>query len=217
MQHADPWTTLGPTLAPLAQMAGAGDGTGLGVLAAVVFWVAAVVSVLAGAAVFHVDSMARATYALALSFVAVGLAVLTLQQGYVGVVIVLMMVMEMAVMAVYMVMFMGMNPALMPMSMVHGKWAALGAAGATFVLLAAGALLVPWPERRSGPPPDLTRALGEALMGSHMLVMVAVSPVMVATIVGGVLLSSHRTRYDRLGDDLDRRPADDPQPGGVGR
>jgi hypothetical protein len=112
MQHADPWTTLGPTLAPLAQMAGAGDGTGLGVLAAVVFWVAAVVSVLAGAAVFHVDSMARATYALALSFVAVGLAVLTLQQGYVGVVIVLMMVMEMAVMAVYMVMFMGMNPAL---------------------------------------------------------------------------------------------------------
>ena len=32
-----------------------------------------------------------------------------------------MMVMEMAVMAVYMVMFMGMNPALMPMSMVHDK------------------------------------------------------------------------------------------------
>ncbi|MGN6782262.1 MAG: hypothetical protein ACTHJH_12230, partial [Marmoricola sp.] len=82
---------------------------------------------------------------------------------------------------------------------------------------AAGALLVPWPERRGEPPPDLTRALGEALMGSHMLVMVAVSPGMVATIVAGVVLSSHRTRYDRLGDDLDRRPADDPQPGGVGR
>ena len=221
MQHADLLTTLGMTLEPrlalLAQAAGAAGDTSLSVPAAVVFWVSAVVSVLAGAAVFYVDSMARATYALALSFVAVGLAVLTLQQGYVGVVIVLMMVMEMAVMAVYMVMFMGMNPALMPMSMVHGKWAARGAAGATFVLLAAGALLIPWPARRSGPPPDLTRALGEALMGSHMLVMVAVSPVMVATIVGGVVLSSHRTRYDRLGDDLDRRPADDPQPGGVGR
>ena len=120
MQHADLLTTLGPTLAPLAQAAGAPGDTSLGVPAAVVFWVSAVVSVLAGAAVFYVDSMARATYALALSFVAVGLAVLTLQQGYVGVVIVLMMIMEMAVMAVYMVMFMGMNPALMPMSMVHG-------------------------------------------------------------------------------------------------
>ncbi|MGN6781058.1 MAG: NADH-quinone oxidoreductase subunit J, partial [Marmoricola sp.] len=189
MQHVDPLTlgtTLGSTLAPFAQAAGAGDSTSLGVPAAVVFWVSAVVSVLAGAAVFHVDSMARATYALAVSFVAVGGIVLVLHQGYVGVVTILMMVMEMAVMAVYMVMYMGMNPALMPMSMVHGKWAALGAAVATFVLLAAGALLIPWPERRSGPPPDLTRALGEALMGSHMLVMVAVSPGMVATIVAGV-------------------------------
>ena len=26
-----------------------------------------------------------------------------------------------------------------------------------------------------------------------------------------------RKRYDRFGDDLRRRPADDPQPGGVGR
>jgi hypothetical protein len=40
---------------------------------------------------------------------------------------------------------------------------------------------------------------------------------MVATIVAGVVLASGRTRYDRLGDDLSRRPADDPQPGGVGR
>ena len=49
-----------------------------------------------------------------------------------------------------------------------------------------------------------------------MIVMLAMGPVMVSTIVAGVVLSSHRTRYDRLGDDLDQ-PADDPQPGGVGR
>ena len=210
MQQLSVWTTAVAALP-------SGEDTSLGAPAIVVLWVASVVAVLAGAAVFYVDSMARATYALALSFVAVGLEVLTLQQGYVGVVVVLMMVMEMAVMAVYMVMFMGMNPALMPMNMVHGPRAAAGAAVTTFVVLAAGALLIPWPERRPGPPTDLTRALGEALMGSHMLVMVAFSPVMVATIVAGVVLSSHRTRYDRLGDDLDRRPADDPQPGGVGR
>ncbi|MEU2616171.1 NADH-quinone oxidoreductase subunit J [Micromonospora sp. NPDC007271] len=183
----------------------------------VVFWALAVVAVLAGAAVFIVDSMARASYSLALSFVAVGLQVLLMQQHYVGVVTILMMVMEMAVMAVYMVMFMGMNPALMPMSMVHDNRAALAVSGGVFVLLAAGILLVPWPARRGSPPTDVTAALGEELMGPKMLVMSAVGVVMAVTVVAGVVLAAHRTRYDRFGDDLRRRRADDPQPGGVGR
>jgi NADH-quinone oxidoreductase subunit J len=183
----------------------------------IAFWVLGLVAVLSGAAVFYVDSMARATYALAVSFVAVGLQVLFLQQSYIGVVTILMMVMEMAIMAVYMVMFMGMNPALMPMSMVHGNRTALAVAAATFLGLAVGILLVEWPSRRGVPPVDVTRALGEALMGPKMLVMAVISPVMVATIVSGVVLAAHRTRYDRLGNDLKRRPADDPQPGGVGR
>ena len=179
------------------------------------YWTLALVAVVSGAAVFRVDSMARATYALALSFIAVGVEVLLLHQNYVGIVTVLMMVMEMAVMAVYMVMFMGMNPALMPMSMVHDNRRAVAAAAAAFVLLASGALLVPWPALRGAPPLDPARALGEELMGGKMLVMAVISPVMVATIVAGVVLAAHRTRYDRFGDDLGRRPADDPQPGGV--
>ncbi len=183
----------------------------------VAFWLCAVVSVVAGALVFYVDSMARATYALATSFVAVGISLLLLGQAYLGVIVILMMVMEMAVMAVYMVMFMGMNPALMPMSMVHSHRSSVLAAIGTFLVLGGGAVLVPWPARRGAPTADVTAALGEALMDSHMLVMIAMSPVMVATIVAGVALSSRRTRYDRLGDDLDRRPADDPHPGGVGR
>ena len=183
----------------------------------VVFAVVSLLAVAAAALVFVVDSMARATYALALSFVAVGLLMLLLHQEYAGLVTILMMVMEMAVMAVYMVMFMGMNPALMPMDMVHGKRTALAAGLAAFLFLGAGAVLVPWPGRRGAPSVDVTAALGEALMGSKMLVMVTVSPVMVATIVAGVVLAASRGRYDRLGDDLRRRPADDPQPGGVGR
>ncbi len=183
----------------------------------VAFWVLGIVAVVSGAFVFVVDSMARATYALALSFVAVGAALLLMDLQYVGLITVLMMVMEMAVMAVYMVMFMGMNPALMPMSMVHDNRKALAAAAATFVLLAGGALLVPWPTRRGAPSGDVTAALGEAIMGSKMLVMMTISPVMVATIVAGIVLAAPRGRYDRLGDDLRRRPADDPQPGGVGR
>ncbi len=182
----------------------------------VVFWIVAVIAVLAGAAVFWVDSMARATYALAVSFVAVGVAVLLMQQNYIGVVTILMMVMEMAVMAVYMVMFMGMNPALMPMSMVHDKRWALAAAVGMFAVLAAGILLIDWPARHGKPAADVTAALGEALMGPQMLVMVVVSPVMVSTIVSAIVLAARRTRYDRFGDDLKHRPAD-PQPGGVGR
>lgn len=184
---------------------------------AVWFWLLAVTAVISGIAVFRVDSMARATYALAVSFVAVGLALLLVDLDYVGLITILMMVMEMAVMGVYMIMFMGMNPALMPMSMVHGHRTAILAGVTTFVVLAAGALLIPWPERRGAPSADTTLALGDALMGSKMLVMMTVSPVMFATIVAGIVLAAHRTRYDRFGDDLDRRPADDPQPGGVGR
>ena len=186
-------------------------------IADVAFVVLGLIAVLSGAAVFWVNSMARATYALALSFIAVGVQVLFLSQNYVGVVTILMMVMEMAIMAVYMVMFMGMNPALMPMSMVHSKKAALVIAIATFLALTAGILLVDWPSRRGAPAMDVTAALGEALMGNKMLVMAVISPVMVATIVAGISLAHHRTRYDRFGDDLLQRPARDPQPGGVGR
>jgi NADH:ubiquinone oxidoreductase subunit 6 (subunit J) len=162
------------------------------VLDDVVFWLLALVAVAAGVAVFRVDSMARATYALAVSFVAVGLALLLLGLPYLGAVTVLMMVMEMAVMGVYMVMFMGMNPALMPMDMVHGKRAALAVAVGTFLVLAAGILLVPWPERRGVPAADTTRSLGEAVMGRHMLVMTAVSAVLFATIVAALVLVSRR-------------------------
>ncbi|MGN6302919.1 MAG: NADH-quinone oxidoreductase subunit J [Angustibacter sp.] len=176
-------------------------------LSDVLFWVLAVVAVVAGALVFVVDSMARATYALAASFVAVGLALLLVDLDYLGIVTVLMMVMEMAVMAVYMVMFMGMNPALMSMSMVHDKRKALVAAVGCFLVLGAGALFVPWPQRRSSTSADVTHALGQALMGDKMLVMMAVSPVMVATIVAGLSLANPSGRYARHA----AAPSEDPR------
>ena len=171
-------------------------------LVGIVFWVLAVVAVTAGTAVFVVDSMARATYALAASFIAVGVMILLLGQSYLGIITILMMVMEMAVMAVYMVMFMGMNPALMPMDMTHGKKTAIGTSVGVFVLLAAGALLIPWPTRRGAPAADLVTSLGEAVMESKMLVMMTVSPVLFATIVAALVLALPKGRYDRLGDDL---------------
>lgn len=186
-------------------------------ISVVLFWVLSVVAVASGVAVFRVDSMARATYALAISFVAVGAILLQVHLDYIGVVTILMMVMEMAIMAIFMVMFMGMNPALMPMSMVHNKrWSAILAA-ATFLLLAAGALLIPWPDGRASLPADVTASLGHAIMGSKMLVMLTVSPVLFATIVAALVLANPRGRYQRRGGDLERSPADDPQSGGAGR
>ena len=183
----------------------------------VVFAVLAVLAVVSGYAVFRVDSMARATFALAISFVAVGGILLLLDLDYLGLVVVVMMVMEMAIMAVFMIMYM-MNPAgLMPMSMWHDKARAMSIAVGTFVVLAAGALLVDWPERQGPPPADITRQVGEGIMGAKMLSMIGISAVILATIVGALVLGAARGRYDRLGDDLKTSPAADPIPGGVGR
>lgn len=181
------------------------------------FWVLAVVSVASGVVVFVVDSMARATYALAVSFIAVGIMLVMVGLDYIGIIVILMMVMEMAIMAVYMVMYMGMNPALMPMDMTHGKRGSAVLATGTFVLLAAGVLLVPWPARVGVPAADLTASLGEAIMGPKMLAMLTISPVLFATIVAGLVLANPRGRYDRFGDDLKRRTPDDPLVGGLER
>ncbi len=164
-------------------------------LTTVIFAALALIAVAAGIVVFRTDSMARATYALAVSFVAVGAMMLQFGLDYIGVVTILMMVMEMAIMAIFMVMFMGMNPALMPMDMVHNKRGSLLIAGGVFVVLAAGALLVPWPARRGAPAVDLTASLGEAIMGNKMLVMLTVSPVLFATLVSAVVLANPRGRY----------------------
>jgi NADH-quinone oxidoreductase subunit J len=186
-------------------------------MSTVVFWVLAVAALGFGFAVFRLNSMAQVTFALLASFLAVAGLVLLVGLSYLGVVIALMMVIEMVIMVVFMIMYM-MNPAgLMPMAMYHNKAGSMTIAVGTFVLLAAGILLVDWPVRTGVPAPDPTFALGVALMGPQMLTMMTLGVVLFATIVATVVLATDRGRYDRLGDDLDRAVADDPTPGGVGR
>ncbi|MEO6881611.1 MAG: NADH-quinone oxidoreductase subunit J [Mycobacteriaceae bacterium] len=193
-----------------------------GWISSALFWVFALGSVGTGFAVFRVSSMARATMALLASFVLAAGAVLLLQLSYLAVVVVLMMIMEMAVMSVFMLMYM-MNPAgLMPMQMYHNKTVAMSVSVGTFVVLAAGILVAPWPERvgqggARGAGVDATLQLGRALMGSKMLVMMVVGVALFATIVASVVLATNHGRYDRYGDDLDAATPDDPVRGGVGR
>lgn len=186
-------------------------------MTAVLFWVLGVLAVVSGFLVFRLDSMARVTFALLASFLFVAGEVLLLGLPYLGVVIILMMVMEMVIMAVFMIMYM-MNPAgLMPMQMYHNKTGAMSISVGTFVVLGAGIFLVPWPQRSGRPPADPVSALGHALMGGQMLTMMTLGFVLFATIVATVVLATHRGRYDRFGDDLRARRADDPVPGGIGR
>ncbi|HZD73447.1 MAG TPA: NADH-quinone oxidoreductase subunit J [Actinomycetota bacterium] len=183
----------------------------------VIFWLLGVLAVVSGVGVFKVSSMARATFLLLASFLCVAGELLLLGLAYLGVLVVLMMTMEMVIMAVFMVMYM-MNPAgLMPMVMVHNRRGAQTIAISTFAGLAAGIFLVPWPQRRGQPPADATVALGQALMGSKMLVMMVIGVALLATMIAVVLLATHRGRYDRYGDELERRRPDDPVPGGLGR
>ena len=182
-----------------------------------IFWVLAPLAAASGFMVFRFGSMARATIALLVSFLASGGLLILLGLGYLGVVVILMMVMEMIIMAVFMVAYM-MNPAgLMPMSMYHNKRGSLAVAVTTFVLLGGGIFAVPWPRRAGRPPASPTFQLGAALMGPQMLTMVTLGFVLFATMVAAVVLATARGRYDRFGDDLKRRPPADPVRGGVGR
>ena len=167
------------------------------------------VAVVCGLLVFGLDSMARVTFLLLASFVAVAADLVALGLGYLGVVIVLMMTIEMVIMVVFMVMMM-MNPAgLMPMTMVHNVRGARGLAVGLFAVLTAGAVLVPLPLSTAPPPPDPTRALGEALMGPQMLTMSVLALALLATIVGTVALTVPGGRYGAAADTTstgDERP-----------
>lgn len=183
----------------------------------VVFWVLAPLAAASGVMVFRFNSMARATIALLVSFLASGGLLISLGLAYLGVVVILMMVMEMIIMAVFMIAYM-MNPAgLMPMTMVHNRRGSLAISIATFALLAAGIFLTRWPHKAGVPPRDATFQLGTALMGPQMLTMITLGVTLLATMVGAVVLATHRGRYDRFGDDLKRRPPADPVRGGAGR
>ena len=176
-----------------------------------------VLSVAAGIAVFVVDSMARATFALLGSFLAVAGVLLAFDLVYLAVVTALMMTIEMAIMAVFMIMFM-MNPAgLMPMTMVHNARGSAVTGAVTFVALVVGIWSVDWPIGPTERPEDSTRQLGEAIMGSHMLVMLVIGIGLFATILAGTVLATARGRYDRFGADLTAKRPDDPVPGGLPR
>ena len=145
--------------------------------------------------VFRVDSMVRASFALMLSFVAVGAIGVLLSAPYIGVATLFMMAVEMMVMAIFMVMFM-MNPAgLNPMVMVHQHRLSIGAGIVAFIGLSAAVLLSPLPSNPVAADTDVVAQLGHELLGPSMLIFETAGVTLLATMVGAVILSSRQGRF----------------------
>lgn len=161
----------------------------------IAFILLALFAIYTGWRVFRTDSMVRASFFLLLSFIAVGAVMLLLSAMYLGVAMFFMMGVEMMVMALFMVMFM-MNPAgLNPMMMVHQHRLSIGAGIASFVILAAMALLATFPDRPLPVGLQEVRSLGNELLGDSMLIFESAGVVLLATMIGVVVLSSQRGRF----------------------
>lgn len=137
--------------------------------------------------VFTTASMMRSALALLFSMVALGALFLTVQAEFLGVLQIMMMGSEMAIMALFMIMYM-MNPGgLTKMEMTHQKRLSLGAAVGGALLAALLAALGGW-----GPiaaevdaPSAQVRALGLELLTRSMLIFetagVTILTAMIAT------------------------------------
>ncbi|MGC3874606.1 NADH-quinone oxidoreductase subunit J [Halomonas sp. GXIMD04776] len=159
------------------------------------FLLLAALAVVSGWRVFATDSMVRASFFLLVSFIAVGVIMILLAAEYLGVAMFFMMAVEMMVMAIFMVMFM-MNPAgLNPMMMVHQHKFSIAAGAAIFVVLAAVALLAEFPDSPLPGDLDPVKSLGNELLGDSMLIFESAGIVLLTTMIGVVVLSSHRGRY----------------------
>ena len=125
-----------------------------------------------GLVVFRTSSMMRSALALLFSQTALGALFLALQAEFLGVLQIMMMATEMAIMAIFMVMFMMDPGGLGQMDMTHQKRLSIGAGVAAAVAIAAVALLTPWgaPATAVPGPAAQLQGLGRELLGRSMLV-----------------------------------------------
>ena len=147
--------------------------------------------------VFRTYSMVRSALALLFSQAAIGGMFLAMQTEFLGVLQIMMMATEMAIMAVFMVMYMMDPGGLGAMDMTHQKRASL-AAGAMGGLVALGAvLLVDWGPIASAIPPDRqVHDLGIEIMDRSMLIFetagVTILTAMIATTATAIATAAER-------------------------
>lgn len=149
-----------------------------------------------GAGVFRTKSMVRSALSLLGSMAAIGALFLVLQAEFLGVLQLMMMASEMAIMAVFMMMFMMDPGGLSQMEMTHQKRTsyAVGVVGGALAL--GVALLVDWgPVVAAGPDPvAATRALGIEIMSRSMLIFETTGFTILMAMIAGTAVAIARRR-----------------------
>ena len=154
--------------------------------------------------VFRTSSMVRSALALLFSQAALGAMFLAMQAEFLGVLQIMMMATEMAIMAVFMVMFMMDPGGLGGMEMTHQKRYAqaagvIGAFGALGVAFGAG-----WgaPKATAPGPQEQLRGLGLDLMERSMLVFETAGVTILAAMIAATAVAvAARSASKREGDD----------------
>lgn len=148
-----------------------------------------------GVVVFRTSSMVRSALALLFSQAAIGGMFLAMQAEFLGVLQIMMMATEMAIMAIFMVMYMMDPGGLGEMEMTHQKRAAI-AAGVLGALAAAGvAATADWGALAAAPrPTEQVRALGIEIMERSMLIFETAGVTILTAMIAATAIAIERRR-----------------------
>ena len=145
--------------------------------------------------VFRTSSMVRSALALLFAQAAIGAMFLAMQAEFLGVLQIMMMATEMAIMAIFMVMYMMDPGGLGEMDMSHQKRASQ-LAGSLGALAAVGvALLVDWGSVDAAPRPvDQVHDLGIEIMERSMLIFETAGVTILTAMVAATAIAVERRR-----------------------
>ena len=145
--------------------------------------------------VFRTSSMVRSALALLFSQAAIGAMFLAMQTEFLGVLQIMMMATEMAIMAIFMVMFM-MDPGGLGGDGYVPPEEGLPAAGALGALAAVGvALLADWGSVAAAPRPvDQVHDLGIEIMERSMLIFETAGVTILTAMVAATAIAVERRR-----------------------
>jgi NADH:ubiquinone oxidoreductase subunit 6 (subunit J) len=155
-----------------------------------------VIAVGFGATVFRTSSMVRSAMSLLGTMAAVGGMFLAMEAEFLGVLQLMMMATEMAIMAVFMVMYMMDPGGLGKMQMSHQKHAAWGTGAATTLAALFVAGLADWEPiaGRAPAPEEQVRALGTELMERSMLIFETAGVTILVAMIAATAVAIARRR-----------------------
>ena len=148
-----------------------------------------------GVVVFRTSSMVRSALELLFAQAAVGAMFLAMQTEFLGILQIMMMATEMAIMAIFMVMYMMDPGGLGGMDMTHQKRLAIAAGVFGAAAAIAVSLLGDWgPIGPSTPPGVQVADLGEELLGRSMLIFETAGITILTAMIAATAVAIERRR-----------------------